>query len=154
MFSVTVLKPLCGGGSSASDGRGETDLSVTLSPLSPFFILTGHKRIKMGNKTIWQRVKENPDMWLWCSRCCRWFQSKELKYDISGTREGCSFFNCEGAGLNKNIFERDSKNREYSDVISPDKGRISIMEIFRCFVKICTFRIFEKKKEENINIRG
>ena len=50
--------------------------------------------------------------WLWCSRCNRFFQSKDLTRDSVGGRQGCAFEDCRGEGYNYDIFEWDSPPRE------------------------------------------
>lgn len=50
---------------------------------------------------------ENPgEHWLWCIYCERFFQSKHLRIDFQGNRQGCAFCNC--AGFHCAIFPWDA----------------------------------------------
>jgi hypothetical protein len=50
----------------------------------------------------------DPDHWLWCQRCERFFQAKDLRKDPIGRSEACAFEGCDGAGLRTEIFDWDA----------------------------------------------
>ncbi len=48
------------------------------------------------------------ESWLWCRRCERFFQVKDLGRDSVGGRQGCPFENCPGEGLGYDLLPWES----------------------------------------------
>ena len=54
-----------------------------------------------------QRLEHEPETWLWCLHCRRFFQAKHLKIDFLGNRQRCPFDDCCAAGLSIDIYRWD-----------------------------------------------
>lgn len=57
-------------------------------------------------------LKLDPQWWLWCFLCERFFQAKDLREDHMGNRQGCTFEDCGGAGWHIKIFYWDDWNED------------------------------------------
>ncbi|MEI8255890.1 MAG: hypothetical protein WCJ30_09470 [Deltaproteobacteria bacterium] len=49
-----------------------------------------------------------PDQWLWCLHCQRFFQGRDARCDAIGGTQGCAFKDCDGAGYQVDIHDWDS----------------------------------------------
>jgi hypothetical protein len=54
-----------------------------------------------------QRMQQEPETWLWCLHCRRFFQAKHLVIDFLGNRQQCPFEECGAAGLGVDIYRWD-----------------------------------------------
>lgn len=52
------------------------------------------------------------EQWLWCLHCERFFQAKDLRPDDVGGRQACAFEDCDGAGLEVDIYTWDDWARQ------------------------------------------
>lgn len=55
-----------------------------------------------------------PDQWLWCLHCHRFFQGRDARPDRVGGVQACAFEDCDGAGYRVDIYDWDdwpSQNR-------------------------------------------
>jgi len=74
---------------------------------------TGRRNAPLDDGRGWPDL--SPEDWLWCLHCERFFQRKDLRPDRFGGREGCAFPDCDGAGLDFDIFAWDSWARQDPD---------------------------------------
>jgi len=49
-----------------------------------------------------------PDDWLWCQKCERFFQAKDLRVNEQGDADRCPFKDCGGDGVGSDIYRWDS----------------------------------------------
>ncbi len=61
----------------------------------------------MQQQSKYTRGKLRPNDWLWCLHCERFFQAKDLRPDVVGGKQGCAFEDCDGAGLDVDIYDWD-----------------------------------------------
>jgi len=50
----------------------------------------------------------DPEAWLWCLHCERFFQAKDLKPDRYKGHQNCAFDRCNGSGYKIDIFDWDA----------------------------------------------
>ena len=55
------------------------------------------------------------EAWLWCVRCERFFQAKDLKINNYGDLQGCGTPRCKGSGYKIDIFAWDAWASNSSD---------------------------------------
>ncbi len=59
----------------------------------------------MSQQSKGTRGKLRPYDWLWCLHCERFFQAKDLRPDDCGGKQACAFEDCDGAGLDVDIYD-------------------------------------------------
>ncbi len=58
----------------------------------------------------------DPDQWLWCLHCHRFFQGREARPDRVGGMQSCAFADCDGAGFGVDLLAWDDWPRQNPDL--------------------------------------
>lgn len=87
--------------------------------------IVGLERFFKGGELV------DSEAWLWCLHCERFFQVKDLRTDFCGGKEGCAFEDCNGAGLEVDIFAWDDWAKQ-NDLKHWPKSTAELRKGLRC----------------------
>src|SRR5437868_4488203 len=56
-----------------------------------------------------QSFRFEPDQWLWCEHCERFFEGRDARPDFLAGIQACAFEECDGAGPHNREFETEER---------------------------------------------